>query len=230
MKTQIKRIFNYIEAKNSAAYLKKHYPRTVVDITNIVKSTNMGYENLKIPMWKNADLVRILERYNPSYICEFGSGTTTAIFNAWIDIDPDLRKAITFESHPTWYEILLANIKFSKNYIYILSSIDKLGSAASFHEKPTIFEPDFVYIDAPPIEGQIEYNSDFIWIINNYSLPKVFVVDVRYKTVAEMYKIFRQRNSNFKLYVSREFPVDLLGENANYQVGNDIRHSIFELN
>lgn len=225
----MKRITNYIEARTSGAYLKKNYPQVVVEIEKVVEATTMGYKDLKIPLWKNADLMRILERYQPKRICEFGSGTTTASFNAWVKGKPDTRMGITFESHPQWYQIVSDSIKFSKNYSYILSGVHQNGVMAEFQEKPTGLEPDFVYIDAPPIEGQVEYNSDFIWIVDNHPLPNTFVIDVRYKTVAEMYKVFKRRNFNYTLYVSREFPVKLLGPNADYKRGNDVRHSVFEL-
>jgi hypothetical protein len=225
----MKRIMNFIEARTSGTSLKKRYPQVVAEIENIVAATSMGYQNLKIPLWKNADLMRILEHYQPRRLCEFGSGTTTASFNAWVKVKPDTREGITFESHPQWYRIISDSIAFSEGYSYILSGVHQHGNAAAFHEKPTCLEPDFVYIDAPPIEGQVEYNSDFIWIIDNHPLPRVFVVDVRYKTVSEMYKVFKERSLNYRLYVSREFPVELLGPNADYELGKDVRHSIFEL-
>lgn len=225
----MKRLINFIEAKIAGSYLKKNYPQVTRDIINIVAAARMGYTNLKIPLWKNADLMRILERYEPKLLCEFGSGTTTASFNAWVSLKPDLRRGVTLESHPHWYQVVSDNIAFSNSYSYVQSDIDQKGGAASFHVKPTYFEPDFVYIDAPPIEGNVEYNSDFIWIIDNHPLPRIFVVDSRYKTVVEMHKIFKQRGHNYKLYVSREFPVELLGAEAIYVVGKDIRHSIFEL-
>jgi hypothetical protein len=225
----MKRLINFIEARTSGRYLKKSYPQAARDFKNIVADTRMGYPNLKIPLWKNADLMRILERYEPRCVCEFGSGTTTASFNAWVSLKSESRRGVTFESHPQWYRVVSNNIEFSNSYSYVLSDVDQHGDAASFHEKPWCFEPDFVYIDAPPIEGKVKYNSDFIWIIENQPLPRVFVVDVRYNTVVEMYKIFMRRGLNYKLYVSREFPVELLGADATYEVGKDVRHSIFEL-
>lgn len=229
IKNAMRRIKNFIEAKTAGSFLKKKYPRVARDIAGIVGTEGMGYPNLKIPLWKNADLMAILERYEPSRICEYGSGTTTATFNAWISQNPESRRGITFESHPGWHKIVTNNISFSSSYSYVLSEVDQNGVEASFHEKPTCLEPDFVYIDAPPIEGGVKYNSDFLWIIYNLPLPRVFVVDSRYQTVVEMYNFFKQHNYNYRLYLSRDFPVKILGNNANYVIGNDVRHSIFEL-
>lgn len=225
----MKRLMNFIEARVAAAYLKKTYPQVAAEIGRVVSATKMGYQNSKIPFWKNADLMRILEAYQPSRICEFGSGTTTASFNGWVKAKPDLRRGLTFESHPEWHRIVSEHIAFSENYTYVLSDVCAQGRAAEFREKPTSFDPDFVYIDAPPIVGDVEYNTDFLWIIDNLPLPRVFVIDVRYKTVSEMYRVFKERGFNYQLHVSREFPVELLGPKSDFRRGTDVRHSIFEL-
>lgn len=224
----IVRIKNYCEARWCATKIHKNHPDIASEIKKIV-SAGMGYPSLKIPLWKNYDLIKILERYQPARICEFGSGTTTATFSSWIKLKPDTRSGITFESHPQWHRIVSGNVAFPENYTYILSDVCEKGSAAEFHEKPTSLEPDFVYIDAPPVDGQIQYNSDFVWIIDNHPLPRVFVVDSRYNSVSEMYKVFKERSLPYKLHVSREFPVELLGPNAEWERGSDVRHSIFVL-
>lgn len=222
----IKRIMKSIEARMSGRYLKKNYPQVAEEIGQIMLATNMGYKNPKVPLWKNADLMRILERFQPDRICEFGSGTTTASFNAWIKKKSG-RSGITFESHAEWHRVISENVDFSDNYDYVLSETHRHDRVAEFQKRPTDFKPDFVYVDGPPLDGQAEYNADFLWIIDNLPLPKQWVIDIRYKTVVEMYKVFKERGLGYRLYVSRDFPVALLGSDSRYGYSKDIRHSMF---
>lgn len=157
---------------------------------------------------KGYDLIRILDKYNPNYICELGSGTTSAVFLAWSKKNNAVYKA--YESFEKWTTVTKSSINHIEKELD--ETILHIPSLVSPQKNSTRFSnlipesSDFVYIDGPPcvLENGIKVpNDDIILFFDSGYKPQIIVIDGRLETVDLINN--HENSSNYNFYPSYQY-------------------------
>jgi hypothetical protein len=138
--------------------------------------------------FKGYDLQRILDRQQPRYIVELGSGTTTAVFSDYVRRTQ--AKLVTFEHDAQWAQITqlgLAAAGFGDNSpVRIVGTYEGDLKRGSGYVEPIPNEADFIYVDGPPTlvqDGCKQPNLDVVKLFDRGARPRCIVVDGRTETV-----------------------------------------------
>lgn len=200
--------------------MRMRHPQLADDIGKLVGVMDDGYQIMRVPMWKNLHVLKHLLQYKPKSIVEFGSGTTTATFNYYLQKFNCL--ATTYESHPGWHELLQRTIPFGDGHSYLLRELSYGDNFSMFADEPPF--PDMVYVDGPPIDDTHVYNRDAIEMLERGARPKTIMFDVRVKTVLETEKYVLDHGLPYSLTVSANFPPHKAARSM------DPRHSVLVMN
>jgi hypothetical protein len=198
--------------------MRRLHPTLHADITKLVGVMRDGYQILRIPMKKNLDLLRYLQRYAPRSVVEFGSGTTTATFNYFSGQSGC--SVVTLESHSGWYDLLKSQLSFGPDYDYRLASVRQEGGGSRFDVDPPFAE--FLYVDGPAVDQSQPFNVDAIALLRRGARPKAIVFDVRYDTARATHEYVATNGLPYRLIMAQSFPP------APGLRHSDSRHSILE--
>lgn len=186
-----------------------------------------GYPDLTVPINKNFDLLRMLERLRPRSILEFGSGTTTLMFDFYARTHS--ARVETHEHDPKWFEAVKPRI-VGTEVDYRLDELRVLDESTEYATEFT-GQYDFLYIDAPPLLDR-KFNSDFLKVIEQPSL-KTIVLDIRDSTAREIFDFLASHGLRARIKVHKRFPMDTISNDAKaaLDIGRwwDKRHNLIEI-
>jgi hypothetical protein len=211
--------FNLVKSLFFMRIFKKEIYNSILQIVN----SQIGYTNMRVPAYKNLSVIKFLNRFQPKYILELGSGTTTATFLNYTKYSNS--RLLALESDMNWINLLNKKLKFQQNNAEILHRTVEQGQGFTrFDLKDlNLTEIDFVYCDGPPLDSSKEYNRCVIDLLEQGHYPQVIIVDARYKTVDAIHEYMTRENLKYKLTVARNYNGEKL-----LVKHSDPRHSVFE--
>lgn len=175
-----------IENKKSIAFTSRETPELLRAYNLFAQNSQLGAHRQPFKGW---DVWRLLEKFQPNYIFEAGSGTTSAVFVLWANING--AKYVCYEHHSEWAKITEDCLRESgligrKSPVHIVKSIMCDDDHSIGFEEDIPMDADFVYIDGPPCKlpnGKKVPNNDIIRFLDKGGRPKNIIIDGRVATV-----------------------------------------------
>lgn len=171
-------------------YLLRHqHPETYQVIAKIQQSSALFGGS-----YKYLHLHRLLERYKPRMILEFGSGSSTGVFAEYTQNENTF--AWTVEDNPVWLKNTqdsMGNAADRITFILAPAENQRGNPSRCFYRFETDQAFDFVYIDGPPlvVDGKDDgtaVNWNVVQLIESGYAPRIIVVDGRVSTVQYLVK------------------------------------------
>jgi hypothetical protein len=175
-----------VEKKKAIAFTEKETPQLLSAYNLFGQNNQLGFHRQPFKGW---DVWRLLEKFQPNYIVEAGSGTTSAVFALWANING--ARYVCYEHHSEWAEITENCLRESglmgrKSPVYVVKAIMDDDDHSNGFEEDIPIEADFVYIDGPPCKlanGKKVPNNDIVRCFNKGGRPKNIIIDGRAATV-----------------------------------------------
>jgi hypothetical protein len=208
----IGRLKLYLRKRNIRKVHHIHYSKNNTEYSAIDKIVekyrNVGGLVNDYQSYKLYSLVRLLKRYKPKKILEFGSGTTTAVFADWVKANNGV-SLVSVDESTEWItkSSSLAGIAEDDARFKMVSApkiVEELqgGLTGARYNMPFDGNFDFVLVDGPSlnvdgVKRKDTINTD-IFKLTEFSSPQVIVVDIRVATVNAMMK----KLNNYNLFLS----------------------------
>ena len=194
-------IFKKNEEKKRIYNLLPNYEKYLFFLTN---GDSIGTK--KFP-WREKDIIFLLNKYKPKNIIELGSGSSTFIFSQYCKEKNS--KLLSVDESKKWLELTknalnINNLLPNTNIVLKESFIEK-NSKGNSYQITLPKDIDLIYIDGPTdkVDGKRKPNLDILKLFNKSIFPKIIAIDVRFKTVLEIFK--SPHSSKYKFIPSTFF-------------------------
>jgi hypothetical protein len=216
--------------ESSEEYIKKNH-KDIYDIQ--LEAREDGGLSSPFQFVRLKEIDELIEEFNIKSVCEFGSGSSSAIFAKRINNKDDFH---TFEENEFWYKKMLDSMGKYKDLMNAHLRERKVslveGESVTFHDDVPLREFDLLYIDGPtssakenetdlkildPHKTMPNINFELFW--NNKIFPKVIVIDGRRSTLR---RAFQKKLDNYVFYPKTDY---LVPHNLNIK-GEYLYHSV----
>ena len=184
--TKIAGLRRRAEKRTAVSFTTSETPEVLTAYEAFGRNSQSGSPRQPFKGW---ELWQLLEKHQPKYIAEMGSGTTSAVFALWAKKHG--AKYVCYEHHPDWAKVTESCLR-EAGLVKDESPVRVIPSRVRDDQKATGFvesipdDTDFVYVDGPPCmleNGTKVPNDDVVRLFDNGHSPEVIVVDGRLETV-----------------------------------------------